>query len=429
MLQATDSPYEQHIDDICAPHHSTKVGAIHGFLIPLMIHQESTTTMKKNSPAADLLRRTALIIWDEVPMQHKFCFEAVDQTLRDIRSDPDALFGGQPAVLGGDFAQILPVVKNGNRASIVLACLQKSSVWPQLQQLILHQNMRLQNDGVDGEYAHWLSKMSYDPALNGSVSLPNYVQKVSEVVELYDSVFPNINITIAHRNPEFFRQRFILTPFNGVKLDMNEELLPRMEGNFHDSFGANSAQNEDPTLQQFSAESLQQINLPSLLLSRLRLKISAPVMLMRNLDQTYGLNNGSRLIISQIGVWILAGNLQGGDFDGELRIIPRIPMTSLEGDLAFILCRHQFPVQLGFAMTINKSQGQSLRYVGFNLRQPAFTHGQLYVALSRATKVVNLTILLPEGAERKTVNVVYHEMLQYKQQTTSDMGTSGHVHI
>ena len=43
---------------------------------------------------------------------------------------------------------------------------------------------------------------------------------------------------------------------------MNEESLPRMEGNFDDLFGANSAQDEDPTLQQFSAESLQQINLP-----------------------------------------------------------------------------------------------------------------------------------------------------------------------
>ncbi len=36
-------------------------------------------------------------------------------------------------------------------------------------------------------------------------------------------------------------------------------------------------------------------------------------------------------------------------------------------------------------MTINKSQGQSLKYVGLDLRVPVFTHGQLYVALSRAT--------------------------------------------
>ena len=89
------------------------------FLIPLIIHQKSTAMMKKNSLAANLVQCTALIIWDEIPMQNKFCFEAVDRTLQDIRSTPDALFGGVPTVLGGDFAQILPVVKNGNRASIV----------------------------------------------------------------------------------------------------------------------------------------------------------------------------------------------------------------------------------------------------------------------------------------------------------------------
>jgi len=34
-------------------------------------------------------------------------------------------------------------------------------------------------------------------------------------------------------------------------------------------------------------------------------------------------------------------------------------------------------------MTINKSQGQSVEHVGVDLRTPVFSHGQLYVALSR----------------------------------------------
>ena len=57
-----------------------------------------------------------IIIWDEVPMQHKYCFEAVSRTLNDIcHANKHDLFGNIPILLGGDFAQILPVVRRGNR--------------------------------------------------------------------------------------------------------------------------------------------------------------------------------------------------------------------------------------------------------------------------------------------------------------------------
>lgn len=51
------------------------------FRIPLELTDETVCNIPKNSRLADLLRKTALIIWDEVPMQHRGCFEAVDRTL------------------------------------------------------------------------------------------------------------------------------------------------------------------------------------------------------------------------------------------------------------------------------------------------------------------------------------------------------------
>src|SRR5260370_36789975 len=40
---------------------------------------------------------------------------------------------------------------------------------------------------------------------------------------------------------------------------------------------------------------------------------------------------------------------------------------------------------LAFAMTVNKSQGQTVDHVGIDLRVPSFSHGQLYVGCSRTT--------------------------------------------
>lgn len=64
-------------------------------------------------------------------------------------------------------------------------------------------------------------------------------------------------------------------------------------------------------------------------------------------------------------------------------------------------------------MTVNKSQGQSLTLdtVGVDLRSLAFTHGQLYIALSRGTDVSKLCVLFPEQGNGTTTNVVYPEVL------------------
>ena len=85
-----------------------------------------------------------------------------------------------------------------------------------------------------------------------------------------------------------------------------------------------------------------------------------------------------------------------------------------QGEFTFLLRRRQFPVRLAFAMTINKAQGQSMKYVGIDLRTPVFSHAQLYVAFSRATSSEHVRTLLSaddSGSSGVTKNIVYPEVL------------------
>jgi ATP-dependent DNA helicase PIF1 len=116
------------------------------------------------------------------------------------------------------------------------------------------------------------------------------------------------------------------------------------------------------------------------------------------------------MILTRLGPHILEVRLLSGTHAGQLAFIPRITLTSNE--LAVNLQRRQFPTRLAFAMTINKSQGQSVHYVGIDLHNPIFTHGQLYVALSRSTSAARIKVLLLPGQEAlSTKNIVYKEVL------------------
>jgi len=86
-------------------------------------------------------------------------------------------------------------------------------------------------------------------------------------------------------------------------------------------------------------------------------------------------------------------------FRGKVVLIPRIRLLPNTETLPVPLKRLQFPVRLAFAMTINKSQEQSVEHMGINLQISVFSHRQLYVAFSRCTSPLNISVLLSEQSQ------------------------------
>jgi hypothetical protein len=160
-------------------------------------------------------------------------------------------------------------------------------------------------------------------------------------------------------------------------------------------------------------EYINTITLPGMPLYRTSLKIGCPTILLRNLDPASGLCNGTRMIVTNMAERVIEAKILTGSHVGNTVFIPRVSLDSPSSSkLPFTLRRRQFPVRVAFAMTINKSQGQSLRIVGLHLQQPVFAHGQLYVALSRCTDYRTLYISLPQEKQGRVDNIVYKQVLQ-----------------
>ena len=144
----------------------------------------------------------------------------------------------------------------------------------------------------------------------------------------------------------------------------------------------------------YPTEFLNSLDLPGMSPHHLQLKVGSPVILLRNLNPPR-LCNGTRLVIKKLMKNIVEASILNGKFRGESVLLPRIPIISTEVHIEFKWI--QFTIRLAFAMTINKSQGQTMSVCGLDLGTPCFSHGQLYVACSRVGKPSSLFVLAKDG--------------------------------
>ncbi|KAL7133824.1 hypothetical protein ABFS83_12G166000 [Erythranthe nasuta] len=369
------------------------------FGLPINVHESSTCSISQQSPQAELLIRAKLIIWDEAPMMHRYCFEALDKTMKSILQD------------------------------IVHATINSSPLWNFCRVMKLTKNMRLHScsspSNVDEikEFGDWILNVG-----NGDVGEDNDGEASIEIPadmligdsedpfrDLLEFVYPDLLSNMYDR--DYFQGRAIIAPTNECVESVNDHLMSILPGEEKVYLSSDSMCRDEHTTEDnaeiYSTEFLNTIRCSGVPSHALRIKVGAPVMLIRNIDQARGLCNGTRLQIIRTGIHVLSCKILSGKNIGDMVFIPRMTLIPSNSGLPIKFQRRQFPLIVSFAMTINKSQGQTLSHVGLYLPRPVFSHGQLYVAVSRVKSRGGIKIFIKSDSgelTNVTRNVVYKEV-------------------
>lgn len=372
------------------------------FKIPLNVatYETSTCSIKKESALSKMLQEASILIIDEATLLHRKVLEAINTSMQDLKSSNE-LMGGLLLLLCGDFRQILPVVRNGTRANIVDACLKSSELWKFVKTFTLHTNMRVQlhgDEGVQSFAADLLQLGNGDIQTEMApdhVSIQSFGQRCDNINSLLNHVYQDLQTN--YTDTDWLMSRAVLAPHNDSVAKINDMLLSQLPSALSTYMSINTMVNEEEAV-QYPAEFLNSIEISGLLPRKLQLLRSIkPPQLM----------NGTRCVMIACRTNTIEVQICTGAHKGEHHLLPRIPLQPSDTTFPFMFQRKQFPIRPCFAMTINKSQGQTLQSIGLDLRQNIFSHGMLYVALSRTGRRDNISYLSPTLPR----NVVYKEVL------------------
>ena len=299
----------------------------------------------------------------------------------------------------------------------------------------LTENMRVKNACLQGsteekDYAEYLLRVGNGeeptvpiPGEDQMIKIPEDMKsKSTSLYAFTQEIFPGLvsrhqkameDCLIDNEWDKWLMERAIICPTNDLCEDINKHLIDSLPGKPMVYHSTDKIINQTEAF-DYPQEFLWKISTGSMPPHTLVLKKGAPIMLLRNLDKENGIVNGARFVVQAMTSNIIYARLATeGPHKGKTILIPRILFHPKDRTLPFEMERKQFPVRLCFAMTANKVQGQTLNKVGVNLTKDFFSHGQLYVALSRAGSRKNVSIFKPKEDPYPNLmrNVVFREIL------------------
>ena len=232
-------------------------------------------------------------------MADKYIFKAVEILVTDCMNYNNPLlknnnqkFGGKKIILGGDFRQVLPVVKRGNRSQIVNATIRKSDFWNNVIKLKLTENMRIKaaaaNQGKTttqlSEFSEYLLAVGEGLIANNlnskyldDITLPGNIAKNMDEAELIRKVYPNIETN--GYNSDFMCERDILSGTNADVDNINKLASESFPGEFKIYLSADSVLNKEQE-KRYPTEFLNKITTTGLPEYRLSLKLHQPIILL-----------------------------------------------------------------------------------------------------------------------------------------------------
>lgn len=321
-------------------------------------------------------RRCKHLIVDEISMVDGGLFEKLEAVARAIRNN-DKPFGGIQLILCGDFLQLPPVTRPGEKR---VFCFQ-TEAWEKCINVSMELTEVRRQD--DNKFIDILQ----------AIRMGRCTEEMVAVLKATES-------NVVERNG--IKASRLCTHKEDVD-HINKEHLNKLTGETR----VFSAVDSDQGMTAF-------MDTATPVLSKLVLKVGAQVMLLKNLSTTTGLVNGARGVVTSF-----TNNNEGIPhvrfLNGETFPIKHEKWTAKTGGGQF-MHRKQLPLKLAWAFSIHKSQGMTLDCAEMSLSR-VFESGQAYVALSRARNLQSLRILdFNSNVIRAHPDVLrfYYKMAKYR---------------